>query len=415
MRDGSGKRGWPLIVSIIALTSSVALGGMDWNETATFCRWCYHDEGAVDPGFSGRLEMSLSSLDGMDVGLHFFFKQGQVEHGYAITDGQMEQNFCYDMHFTPSHADGDLTIFRNKHYLCTLDVEINGLSVTGSYAGVKKDDAEADPSSHTPLSGTISGSLRSWGQIESEASAVDKSKKWDCWSGPTTNVVAEPCGHEIVEDLNQLTPVWRSEAVLPCGAGNIGRIKDGIGDNIWTSPPHGGNATPLVSDGKIFQWYFEPSGDIFDSEMVRIWSTEGHEKWDKYSKETGGKTLFGYLEERYGSDAVESVKSKSAVSADDVVVCMDAATGKTKWKTVFEGKGSNWQSHKSGPDNLTGCVLDGKVFVIGSTLRLYALDAETGDPLWEKSIGRKHEELEEIKAAGLRDSRLYNAHQYSSP
>jgi outer membrane protein assembly factor BamB len=62
---------------------------------------------------------------------------------------------------------------------------------------------------------------------------------------------------------------------------------------------------------------------------------------------------------------------------------MDAVTGKTLWKTVFAEKGRYQQGHKIGPMNNTPCLGDGKVFAMGSLGRVYALDAQTGKPLWE--------------------------------
>jgi outer membrane protein assembly factor BamB len=50
---------------------------------------------------------------------------------------------------------------------------------------------------------------------------------------------------------------------------------------------------------------------------------------------------------------------------------------------VFAEKGRYQQGHKIGPVNNTPCVGDGKVFAMGSLGRVYALDAQTGKPLWE--------------------------------
>ncbi len=64
--------------------------------------------------------------------------------------------------------------------------------------------------------------------------------------------------------------------------------------------------------------------------------------------------------------------------ADDVVVCLDAATGKTPWKTVLKDRSVNIQTHKWRGYNPTPFVADGMVFVGNCSRRFYALDAGTG-------------------------------------
>jgi outer membrane protein assembly factor BamB len=89
------------------------------------------------------------------------------------------------------------------------------------------------------------------------------------------------------------------------------------------------------------------------------------------------------LAKEWNTEVGPGVKEKFLLHADDVIVCMDAVTGKTLWKTVFAEKGRYQQGHKIGPVNNTPCVGDGKVFAMGSLGRVYALDAQTGKPLWE--------------------------------
>lgn len=70
--------------------------------------------------------------------------------------------------------------------------------------------------------------------------------------------------------------------------------------------------------------------------------------------------------------------------AEDAVVCLDFATGKTLWKTTLPGApvGRNAAS--------TPVVADGKVFSVSST-RVWSLDAATGKTAWEFPLkGIKH-------------------------
>jgi outer membrane protein assembly factor BamB len=68
--------------------------------------------------------------------------------------------------------------------------------------------------------------------------------------------------------------------------------------------------------------------------------------------------------------------------AEDTVVCLEAASGKTLWMTRAPGepKGRNCSS--------TPCVSGGRVFAIGST-HLYAMDAGTGELEWSQPLPAK--------------------------
>jgi outer membrane protein assembly factor BamB len=68
--------------------------------------------------------------------------------------------------------------------------------------------------------------------------------------------------------------------------------------------------------------------------------------------------------------------------AEDVVVCIDLANGKTLWKSKAPGepRGRNCSS--------TPAVVDGKVFALGST-HAYCVDASTGRQLWAAPLPNK--------------------------
>jgi len=68
--------------------------------------------------------------------------------------------------------------------------------------------------------------------------------------------------------------------------------------------------------------------------------------------------------------------------ANDAIVCLELATGKTLWKTELPGApvGRNGSA--------TPVVADGKVFAIAST-RVWAVDAATGKLAWETPLERK--------------------------
>jgi outer membrane protein assembly factor BamB len=70
---------------------------------------------------------------------------------------------------------------------------------------------------------------------------------------------------------------------------------------------------------------------------------------------------------------------KGAEGPQDVIVCLDEASGMTLWMTGFL---SVKNDHCSGS---TPCVAGDKVFVFGSQ-RLYCLDAKTGRALWQSGV-----------------------------
>ena len=80
--------------------------------------------------------------------------------------------------------------------------------------------------------------------------------------------------------------------------------------------------------------------------------------------------------------------------AEDVVICLDLATGKTLWKFKAPGEavGRNASS--------TPCVADGKVYALGS-LNCYAVDASTGQQIWAAPLPAKGPASSPLVADGV--------------
>ena len=68
--------------------------------------------------------------------------------------------------------------------------------------------------------------------------------------------------------------------------------------------------------------------------------------------------------------------------AEDVVMCMELATGKTLWKTSLPG------APRGRSASSTPCVAEGRVVALGST-RLWSVDAVSGAVLWETPIAHR--------------------------
>jgi len=68
--------------------------------------------------------------------------------------------------------------------------------------------------------------------------------------------------------------------------------------------------------------------------------------------------------------------------AEDVVLCLDLATGKTLWKCKSPGEATGRMASS------TPCVADGRVYALGST-HGYAVDAATGQRIWATPLPAK--------------------------
>jgi outer membrane protein assembly factor BamB len=68
--------------------------------------------------------------------------------------------------------------------------------------------------------------------------------------------------------------------------------------------------------------------------------------------------------------------------AEDVVLCLDLATGKTLWKCTSPGE------PVGGLASATPCVADGRVYALGST-HFRAVDASTGKVVWSAPLPAK--------------------------
>ena len=68
--------------------------------------------------------------------------------------------------------------------------------------------------------------------------------------------------------------------------------------------------------------------------------------------------------------------------AEDVVICLDLATGKTLWKFKAPGEVTGRMASS------TPCVADGRVYALGS-LCCYAVDVNTGRPVWSVPLAVK--------------------------
>ena len=184
--------------------------------------------------------------------------------------------------------------------------------------------------------------------------------EWPCWRGPTGGGASPDCGLDLVRDPRDLRLVWKSDEqdipngwMHPNGRGNIGIA--------------GGYGGPMVYGGRVYLAWYVPSGKVVDKDALNAAKDKRPEKW--------------------------------LTDADDVLLCLDAATGKTLWKAVMQDRGQSHQLHMHCP--LSGPVAaEGKVYWLGSGGWVHCVDAATGRPLWQSRLGKVANAVSAWKEAG---------------
>jgi len=226
-----------------------------------------------------------------------------------------------------------------------------------------------------------------------KANAVSADKAWPWLQGPHMNaLMAEPTDTELTDEISGIRRVWRLEEIdIGAGMGSISRFMHGWNDasDIRTCT---GSASPLVADGKIFVSYYVPAPREDGQPLLGNPTTRGNEE----------TLLRELLEEakKAGFDEVPAYAAEKVwQNVNDVVVCADAATGKTLWKAVVKKRPAegvalppgranspNYQHHKLGPFNRSPAYANGRIYALSMTNMLMAFDAVTGKPLWERPV-----------------------------
>ena len=106
--------------------------------------------------------------------------------------------------------------------------------------------------------------------------------------------------------------------------------------------------------------------------------------------EGGPRRLWGReLGEGYSAIAAAGDRLYTMTRRGDreVVVALDAATGRTVWEDAYEAPFSKEYSTENGPGpHATPGVAGERVFTAGATGKLHALDRRSGKPLWAHDL-----------------------------
>ncbi len=189
---------------------------------------------------------------------------------------------------------------------------------------------------------------------------------WPSWrGGPSAGVATGTTDNTLVERMADARFVWASDERMPMP-----------GHTDWQALSGYGEVT--IADGKVFVNYYRGHGEAFPEGRDLAGMREEHrgkrEKWQRNAQ--------SYIDSHYGGDLDRYLQEKWSILADDIVDCYDAASGRLLWQATFTGKGLNW--HNCDGPHFNPAYDDGKLFVLGSAGMLYALDATTGETLWQR-------------------------------
>lgn len=225
----------------------------------------------------------------------------------------------------------------------------------------------APPAAEHPAPAAAARSDPESARVVSEAEAWRVG--WPMLAGPQGNFLPLRTGTPLVDDLLQARLLWESED-SDLGSAKTGSqtFRSASDTNARLGPDatvHPGNwAGVIVAEGKVFAASFRPAGP-----------------WCKATHDDGQPCRF-------------------RLDAEDVVLAIDADTGKTLWKAVSPG-GLVQAGGKRGGFQVAPAYHAGRVFSMGSTGRLFAHDARDGKPCWQSDIGLAH-----LEAVRQRDTLL---------
>ncbi len=184
-------------------------------------------------------------------------------------------------------------------------------------------------------------------------------------------------GIELVDDLNAIRQAWKFKRHMGVGKGLYPGTLKRL-DKMGIEPFQGGAASPVIADGVVFVSYYKPDGK----------HPAAREGW---------RTM----------DSAENLMLLPdwfySVTADDILVALDADTGKLLWERVEKGKGLNRLSHKRSHWSVSPACADGTVFHMGSMGILYATRIKDGKELWET---RTDPGLEKTRQEHIKNKKL---------
>lgn len=214
-------------------------------------------------------------------------------------------------------------------------------------------------------------------------------QSWPMWGGPRNGFVCDSLETNITADLSKATLLWESEE-SDIGPGRSQAAR--YGRSNLKRMASGGCATPLVFNDRVYQFYFVPRGEFYDTSMI-------------------SRVLDNLLSKGDAPTAEDTLKLQRlfSITCDEILLCINGATGETIWKKVFNDNGLyRGKYDKPRLGNNTPCIGDGRIYVYGNTGALYAFDLDSGKQLWSRP---GNAELESKKEKSIENLKFENRGQ----
>ncbi|GEM_PF-5047972 len=306
---------------------------------------------------------------------------GHGEWWFSVRDGRVGQGIWMHKNGKPISSksyrwimarEGDALLLQMRNvvdgsgYRFTATVTDTGV-VSGTWSFREQhDQQDAD------ASGALSARSQLWEEARSAEMPL-AGELWPGYAGPVQRFYSRPQGHDLVDDIRNLRPVWRSEALLPSAIGSISRVAKGRG--IRKNTHAGGSSSPILGGGNLYLSYFKPGVEVADkiSDYTEALYENGESIFERYER------LWG---ETYGARAVEFEKRRWALEGREALICIDPQSGETLWD-IDMGPTLNLQGHKGGPNNFTPLYYQGKVYTLSNLRQISCVDAASGTLLWQ--------------------------------
>ena len=230
---------------------------------------------------------------------------------------------------------------------------------------------------------TLAGLFSTW--ATQPAAGAD----WPQWRGPTRNGIA-PAGPKLADSWPQDGPklLWRSGPIPSAQTGGVGSIAVAGGRAfVYVNWRHlAGKLTlaPFLDDLK----------NVVSAETLEQMTRAKDVDFSIDQRDTSGSRLRNnfsanpsvkWKSERESEKALAVILKKLA-RFEDVIVCLDAATGKELWKRAFPGTyTARWGQANHWGASSTPTIAGDKCYVAGSA-GLYCLSVANGSVVWQAKI-----------------------------
>lgn len=142
-------------------------------------------------------------------------------------------------------------------------------------------------------------------------------------------------------------------------------------------PGSGGHASPILANGHIYHYHYRPSGSVFDSVVL--------ERRLEMTQEEAAREA----EKFPRSGNLLFGHNRWLVEATDILTAIDARTGETVWQKELGHQGLNYNLFNKSGGGPSPAYHQGKVFVMGTGGQVWAVEADSGEIAWRGHIGQR--------------------------